>query len=125
MNWQLLAAGGAGALLLGVAGGWTLRDWKADADALRAIEQAQEREDQAREQAEAAATGYEEGRADEYARTTERQTELRTIYRDIPVPADCAVPPAARSVLEAARARANARASGEPVGLVPGAADTP
>lgn len=119
MTPQLLALGGSAALLVGIGAGWTLRDWKADADQLAALEKAQKREDEARKQAEGQATDYEEGRSDEQARTIERQTELRTIYRDIPVAADCAVPPAAVGVLQSARARANARASGEPVGTLP------
>jgi len=124
----LWAITGAGALLLGFAGGWTVRDWKADSAALEALNDAQEREDKARRTAEAAATKYEGDRSNEQARTIERQSELRTIYRDRMVPVDCAVPDAARGLLDEARTRANARASGEPVGPVPGpsrAADAP
>jgi len=121
----LWAISGGVALIVGAAGGWTVRDWKADSEALEALETARKREDDARVQAELVATTYEEGRADEQQRTIERQTELRTIYRTVPVPADCSVPDAARRVLDAARERANARASGEPVGPVPDAAGAP
>lgn len=118
---QLLAAGGALALLGGLLAGWTLRDWKADADQLAALEKAQKREDSLRARAEARAAEYEESRNAEQAQSVVRQGELRTIYRDVPVRADCGAPAAARGVLDSAVAAANARAAGEPGGALPAA----
>jgi hypothetical protein len=57
--------------------------------------------------------------------TTLREREIRTIYRDIEVPAECAVPDSVRIVLSEAVASANAAASGEPVGGLPPATPSP
>lgn len=70
-------------------------------------------------------TAYEREASNAAQIATVREREIRTIYRDIEVPADCAVPDDAYRVLSEAIAAANAAAAGEPVGPLPTATDTP
>lgn len=121
MTFPLSAYIGAGALLTGLLGGWTVRDWKADSD-----------EAKAKDQAFTQYTALTDALADqslvlEYTvqslRAGERRDRetIREIYRDKIVPSDCAVPDAAVSLLNTAVGRANAAATGEPVSEVPDA----
>lgn len=104
---------GAGALLVGVAGGWTIRDWKADSDALKAEEKAfaqyQAMTSALADQSLAYEVLAQSLRADE---RRDRET-IREIYRDRTIPAECAVPAAGVSVLSEAIARSNSAAAGE------------
>jgi hypothetical protein len=111
--------GGAGALLAGALGGWTVRDWKADSDALKAEERAQ-REYVAVVQSLADQSLAYEALAQSLraSERTDRET-IREIYRDKIIPAECAVPAAAVSLLDNAVRDANAAASGQPRGEVP------
>ena len=111
--------GGAGALLAGALGGWTVRDWKADSDALKAEERAQ-REYVAVVQSLADQSLAYEALAQSLraSERTDRET-IRTIYRDKIVPAECAADPAVARVLSEALARTNAAASGQPSSEVP------
>lgn len=111
--------GGAGALLAGALGGWTVRDWKADSDALKAEEKAQ-REYVAVVQSLADQSLAYEALA-QSLRASERadRETIRTIYRDKIIPAECAADPAVARVLSEAVARANAAATRQPVGAVP------
>lgn len=109
----LWAYASGGALMIGLLGGWTVRDWKADADDLRAVNAGLEvRAKLERE------NGLQAGRLENFAAfnqaqaVSERNT-IERIYRDVKVPGDCAVPADAWSVLETARQRANRAASGE------------
>ena len=108
----LYTAGGA--LLVGLLGGWTVRDWKADADQLAAVERANKAEKAAIAAVSKPATEYEQVLSDLRPREIETRNTIREVYRDVEVPTDCAVPPAAVGVLDDARVRANAAASGEP-----------
>jgi hypothetical protein len=105
--------GGAGALLAGALAGWTVRDWKADSDALKAEESAFKQytalTDALADQSLAYEVLAQSLRAEE---RRDRET-IREIYRDRQVPAVCAADPAVRSVLSEAVARANAAASGQ------------
>lgn len=109
-----------GVLLLGILGGWTVRDWKADSDALEALDRAREAEREA-----LAAVGQPSAEFEKLLSNL-RQSEIvtrntiREIYRNVEVPANCAVPAAGVGLLEAARARANAAASGQPSSTLPG-----
>lgn len=113
------AAGAGITLLAGVGAGWTLRDWKADSDALAAIEKAQKEERRLRDQLLEQAVHYEGEKADAQQQSQGRQEAIRVVYRDRPVSADCAVPADARSVLNDAILDANARAAGEPPPTMP------
>jgi len=113
------ARGAAGALLVGVMGGWTVRDWKADSDALEAEEKAQARyEARVNDLAEQSLRFEQLAQTIRASERTDRET-IREIYRDKVVPAECAVPLAGVSLLDNAVRDANAAASGKPRGELP------
>lgn len=117
VTWCL--AGALAALAIGFGAGWQVSGWRHEAkqaDALRQQQVAYEKRiatinEKARE--------YEQER--EAARVVQREREhtIREIYRDVPVPSECAAPDGVRSVLAEAVHDANARARGEPGGTVP------
>jgi hypothetical protein len=117
----LWAYAGAGALLTGTLAGWTVRDWKADSEALEAEEKAFKQytalTQALADQSLALEYTVQSLRASE---RTDRET-IREIYRDVQVSADCAVPDAAVSLLDNAVRRANAAATGQPVSELPDA----
>ena len=121
MNPLVLYTAG-GALLVGVLGGWTVRDWKADADQLAAAERANKAEKAAIAAVYKPSSEYEKVLADLRPREIETRNTIREVYRNVEVPADCAVPAAGVGLLDDARKRANAAASGQPVTAVPGTA---
>lgn len=121
-GWKGYALTAAAALALGVAGGWTLRDWKAGADAAQAarsdLREAIRVVDRERDQADV--TSQVEARA------TETQVQIRTvtqtIIKEVPiyVPAEAD----ARFVLPAGLVRVHdAAASGDPLPEPPGQPD--
>lgn len=116
-----IAYAAIGALLLGTFAGWTVRDWKADADALSAVLKAEKLEDEMQGRVDAAVAKYEELRSAQEPQKIQTRNTIREIYRDRPIPADCAVPADATSVLQQAIDRANAAASGVPLPTVPDA----
>ncbi|WP_288806374.1 hypothetical protein [uncultured Novosphingobium sp.] len=120
VTWCLAGAGAAA--LLGAWGGWTVNDWRHDSQALSNMEAAVKKLDAARAAIDRTATTYEQEKQDASIQSTVRESTIREIYKDRAVPADCAVPDAARSVLDNAVDAANARASGQPASAVPGAA---
>ena len=109
---------GAGSLLVGALAGWTVRDWKADSDALA------DTEADWKQYAAFAETLADQSLLLEYTQQELRNGErrdretIREIYRNVQVSADCAVPDAAVSLLDNAIGRANAAAAGEPSGKV-------
>lgn len=119
------------ALLLGLACGWTARDWKADSDELAAVEAAEKAKDAAVEAVRQSASNYEDIVAQLQPLEVETRNTIHEVYRNVEVPADCAVSATGIRLLEQARLRANAAAAGEPVtGVRPtatgtGAADRP
>ena len=116
----LYTAGGA--LLIGALGGWTVRDWKADSDQLAAVERANKAEKAAINAVYTPSEDYEQVLAYLRPREIETRNTIREVYRNVEVPADCAVPAAGVGVLDDARLRANAAATGEPSPDVRGAA---
>jgi hypothetical protein len=117
----LWAYAGAGALLTGAMAGWTVRDWKADSDALKAEEQAFTQYKAFTETLADQSLRYETLAQSLRAGERRDRETIREIYRDTQVPADCAVPAAGVRVLSEAVARANAAASGKPSGTLPDA----
>jgi hypothetical protein len=109
---------GGGALLLGVLGGWTVRDWKADADQLEAEKKAFTQYTALTEALADASLSYET--LAQGIRASERRDRetIREIYRDKVVPAECAAPAGAVSLLTEAIRDANAAAAGKPVSTV-------
>jgi hypothetical protein len=120
ITWCLAVAGATA--LLGAWGGWTVSDWRHDSKALKAVETAAKKLDAARAAVDRAATAYEQEKPIAAAQSSVRESTIREIYKDRPVPADCAVPDAARSVLDNAVDAANARAAGQPAPALPAAA---
>lgn len=109
---------GGGALLVGIFGGWTVRDWKADSDALEAKESAFEQYLAMTNALADQSLAYET--LAQSLRSGERQDRetVREVYRNVQVPANCAVPPAGISVLDNAIKRANAATTGQHSGTV-------
>lgn len=121
MNLPLWAYAGAGALLTGTLAGWTIRDWKADSDTLKAEEKAFKQYTALTEALADQSLSYEVlAQSIRASERTDRET-IREIYRNVEVPADCAVPDAAVSLLDNAIRDANAAASGQPRSAMPDA----
>jgi hypothetical protein len=116
-----------GALVAGGLGGWTVRDWKADSDAIELIGKSDKLRDRLQAQTEASAEKYEQGRASAQPADRAGRDTIREIYRNAPpVPVECSIPDAVALVLDAARQRANAAAGGQSGAAVPGpSADPP
>jgi len=119
---QILIGGAAMALLAGFLGGWTVRDWKADAAQLAAVEKAEKLKDAMQGKVDDKAAAYEALLASHNETAAATTTQLREVYREIKVPAECAMPADAVGLLDDARNRANAEATGKPRNAVP---DTP
>lgn len=102
-----------GALAIGIATGWSVRDWKADADQLQTVEAANSQREKLQEKVDALSLGYEFDRSNADAKEVVRQTELRTIYRDVPTPSNCSAPDAARRLLQDSVDEANSRIAGQ------------
>lgn len=122
---QFLIGGAAVAIIAGFLGGWTARDWKADAEAGRAAKALLDAKDAAQKRADEAASQFEALRQTIEPARTETRNTIREVYRNVEVPADCAIRPDAAGLLEAARQRANAIAAGQPGESMPSdSADT-
>ena len=119
MTFPLSGYIGAGALVAGLLGGWTVRDWKADSDEAKAKDAAftqyRALSDALADQSLAYEVLAQSLRAGE---RRDRET-IREIYRDKTAPSDCAVPDAAVGVLSEAVTRANSAAAGQPRGPMP------
>lgn len=109
---------GAGALLIGLATGWSVRDWKADADALRAVEAANKAQKAAVAAVDTSSAQFETVVAKLQPLEIETRNTIREVYRNVEVPADCAVPAAGVRLLDDARLNANAAASGQSLAAV-------
>ena len=100
----------AGSILLGAIGGWTVRDYKADADIAKIERQLREAQDKQRALADKAASEYERSKAERTTATQRTQDKIREVYRDIEVPANCEPPSDALRLLD--EAIANGRNTG-------------
>ena len=113
--WAYVAGGGA-LLVTGFASGWTVNGWRHDAAANAALEASIEGLAAATTAVNDVAADYETGRGEVESVRTEVITNTREVYRDIEVPANCAVQPDALRLLDDTRRRANAIASGQSSG---------
>lgn len=121
---QILAIGGGVLLVTGFLGGWTVNGWKYEAAAKEAAEALIEAKDEKAAIVARHAGDFEAYRQEVDQRRTASVKTIREVYRDVPVPADCALRPDALGVLEDARQRANAATTGQSGEPVPdGAAD--
>lgn len=120
------AGGALAAALLGGLAGWTVRDWKSDAEILAGLKKATQTVEDQRVVIDKAATAFDQHQQQNQSQSTTRESTIREIYRNVPVSSDCAAPAAVRSVLDNAVTSANARAAGQPpVGLPTPAASAP
>ena len=113
----------AGALVIGVASGYKVRDWQCDAAFAKALEKAEKLRVKKQEIVDDISQTYETERDQANVVATERTNTIREIYKTAPaVPVDCAAPDALRRLLEGSVRDANAAATGKPSVEVP---DTP
>lgn len=104
----------AGAIIIGVAAGWKVRDWQCDAAYAKAFEKAEQRRVKAQEKVDEISAVYEQDRNKADVVETKTRETIREIYHTVPnVPADCAVDVRVLGMLESSIADANARASGQ------------
>ena len=115
--------GVAGALVIGAASGYKVRDWQCDASYAKALEKAEKLRVKQQEVVDNVSQTYEVERDQANVVATERTNTIREIYKTAPaVPVDCAGSDALRRVLESVVSDANAATTGKPSGEVP---DTP
>jgi hypothetical protein len=109
---MLYALGGA--LILGAASGYKVRDWQCDAAFAKALEKAEKLRVKKQEAIDDVSQTYEFERDQANVVSTERTNTIREIYKTAPaVAADCAAPDALRGLLESSVSDANAAASGK------------
>lgn len=109
-----------GALIIGAASGYKVRDWQCDAAYAKALEKAEKLRVKKQEVVDNVSQTYESERDQANVVATERTNTIREIYKTVPAaPVDCAAPDALRGVLEGSVRDANAAASGEPSVKVP------
>ena len=105
----------AGALVIGVASGYKVRDWQCDAAFAKALEKAEKLRVKKQEIVDDISQTYEVERDQADVVATERTNTIREIYKTAPaVPVDCAGSDALRRVLEGSVRDANAAATGKP-----------
>ena len=122
-NRMLLYAVG-GALIIGAASGYKVRDWQCDAAYAKALEKAEKLRVKKQEVVDNVSQTYESEREQANVVATERINTIREIYKTAPAdPVDCAGSDALRGVLESSVRDANAAATGKPSGELPGASE--
>ena len=118
-NPMLLYAVG-GALIIGAASGYKVRDWQCDAAYAKALEKAEKLRVKKQEVVDNVSQTYEIERDQANVVATERTNTIREIYKTAPaVPVDCAGSDALRGVLEGSIRDANAAATGKSSSEVP------
>jgi hypothetical protein len=105
----------AGALAIGLASGWKIKDWQCDAAYSKALEKAEKQRQQMQGQIDAVSTLYQAERDKADVVVAEERETIREIYKTLPaVSADCVPDVRVVGLLEGGVSRANAAASGEP-----------
>lgn len=99
--------------------GWKVRAWRCEAARIELVERQQKQFDRQLAQQQRESEAYERDQLQARDASRRRETEIRTIYRDVPVPAECEPPADVRSVLDDSVRAANARAAGQSGGTVP------
>ncbi len=114
----------AGALIVGAAAGYKVRDWQCDAAYAKAMEKAEKQRVKKQEVVDVISQTYEDQRDKADGVATERTYTIREIYKTAPaVPVDCAAPDAVRKLLESGIRDANAASAGEPSVEMPSASE--
>lgn len=110
---MLYALGGA--LIIGAASGYKVRDWQCDAAFAKALEKAEKLRVKKQEVVDNVSQTYETERDQANGVATERTYTIREIYKTTPaIPVDCTAPDAVRRLLESSVRDANAAATGKP-----------
>jgi len=118
----LMIYGLAGALVIGAASGYTVRDWQCDAAYAKALEKAEKARVKKQGIVNDVSETYEVERDQANVVETKRTETIREIYKTVPaIPVDCSAPDALRRLLESSVRDANAASSGEPSVEVPNA----
>jgi len=116
----MLLYAAAGALIIGAASGYKVRDWQCDAAFAKALEKAEKLRVKKQEVVDNVSQTYESERDQANVVATERTNTIREIYKTAPaVPVDCAGSDALRRVLESGVRDANAATTGKPSGELP------
>lgn len=104
-----------GALLIGVAAGWTVKDWQCDAAYAKAVEKAEKQRQQMQGKIDEVSTLYQAERDQADVVVAGEKQTIREIYKTLPaVPADCVPDARVVGLLEGGVNRANAAAASEP-----------
>jgi len=105
----------AGALVIGLATGWTIKDWQCDAAYSAALEKAEKQRQQMQGKIDEVSSVYQAERDKADVVVAGEKETIREIYKTLPaVPADCTPDPRVVGLLEGGVNRANAAASSEP-----------
>jgi hypothetical protein len=116
----MLLYAAAGALIIGAASGYKVRDWQCDAAFAKALEKAEKLRVKKQEVVDDVSQTYEIERDQADVVATERINTIREIYKTAPaVPVDCAGSDALRRVLESGVRDANAASTGKSSSEVP------
>jgi hypothetical protein len=106
----------AGALVIGIAAGWKVKDWQCDAAYAAALEKAEKQRKEMQGKIDEISTTYEEQRDKANVVVAGTTREIREIYKTIPaVPVDCAADVRVVRLLEGSVGNANSAASGKPI----------
>lgn len=111
----ILAYVAGGALLIGVAAGWKVKDWQCDAAYAAALEKAEKQRKEMQGKIDEISTNYEAQRDQADLVVAGTTHEIREIYKTLPpVPIDCAADIRVVGLLESSVGDANAAATGKP-----------
>lgn len=104
----------AGALVIGIAAGWKVKDWQCDAAYAKALEKAEKQRKELQGKINDISTVYQIERDKADMVVAGKTSTVREIYKTLPaVPIDCAVDARVLGMLESSVSDANARASGK------------
>jgi hypothetical protein len=104
-----------GALLIGVAAGWTVKDWQCDAAYAKAVEKAEKQRQQMQGKIDEVSSLYQTQRDQADVVVAGERETIREIYKTIPAgPVDCVPDARVVGLLEGGVNRANAAATSEP-----------
>lgn len=104
----------AGALVIGIAAGWKVKDWQCDAAYAKALEKAEKQRKELQGKIDDISTVYQIERDKADVVVAGQTRTIREIYKTLPaVPVDCAVDARVLGMLKSSVGDANSRASGK------------
>jgi hypothetical protein len=104
----------AGALVIGIAAGWKVKDWQCDAAYAKALEKAEKQRKELQGKIDDISTVYQIERDKADMVVAGKTSTVREIYKTLPaVPVDCAVDARVLGMLESSVSDANSRATGK------------